>query len=199
MSGQLLLARTSPVTARVGKAVIKEAAKVVAARGLAHGCRIGPQRTCRQARSLVDGAGMSPPRKNGRDPRVIPWGLSALSLGSLRAVVQAHSIPAQPRAIAERELAQRSEALNSGLFVLHGAPPPVRVLGCSPTYGDGLFDRRAGLFASPVPCVRARFPGKSPTEAAGTVVYVRPMSQNGCVHATAFPSRFTGRSGGRRR
>src|SRR6476620_9964934 len=46
-----LLARTSPVTARIGKAVIKEAAKVEAARGLVHACTIGPAATRRQARS----------------------------------------------------------------------------------------------------------------------------------------------------
>ena len=65
----VLLARTSPVTARVGKAVIKEAAKVVAARGLGHACRIGPQRTRRQARSLVEGSKARPPGSR-KDPRV---------------------------------------------------------------------------------------------------------------------------------
>src|SRR3954467_14223243 len=71
VSDQLfLLARTSPVTARVGKAVIKEAAKVEAARGLVHGCRIGPPRTCRQARSL--GSGCARPSQKRKGPQGRP-------------------------------------------------------------------------------------------------------------------------------
>ena len=51
MSVQLsLLARTSPVTARQGEAVIKEAVEVGAARDVGHDSRIGPKDMVRQVR-----------------------------------------------------------------------------------------------------------------------------------------------------
>ena len=60
VSDQLcLLARTSPVTARLGEAVIKEAVKVGAARGGVHVSRIGSKRRVRQVRSSESGIRLS--------------------------------------------------------------------------------------------------------------------------------------------
>ena len=115
VSGQLsLFARTSPVTARLGEAVIKEAVKVGAARGGGHATRIGSKGRVRQ-----------PPKKKKTPGR---RALRSLHFASdrLRTMVQVRRVALLLWATAERELAERPEALNYGLLVLHLLPPPVQ-------------------------------------------------------------------------
>ena len=66
-----------------------------------------------------------------------------LSDGDLRTVIQVRRVAAQLSATAERELAERPEALNSRLLILHFLPPPeqgtwVYTKWCQ----DGLLGRR---------------------------------------------------------
>ena len=179
VSGQLvLLARTSPVTARQGKAVIKEAVKV-RARDVGHACRIGPWDAIRQeargsvcamrdglGRQWLPGAVSHPltratahPRKK-EDPRARVPGVSWCFDGDLRTVIQGRRVAAQLSATAERELAERSEALNSRLLVLHLLPPPeqgtwVYTKWCQ----DGLLGRRRANCQS---CAWKLCPGERP-------------------------------------
>jgi hypothetical protein len=172
VSGQLvLLARTSPVTARVGKAVIKEAAKVEAARGLGHADRIGPGATRRQARDSGRARG-----SNGQPQKEETSGCPLRPLqtaGSLRAMIQVRRVATQVRAAAERELAERSEALNCWLLVLHGTPPRYVCLWALARCSNGRLDRCPHDIAITVPPIGSEIaPCASPpahSEATSTV------------------------------
>ena len=63
-------------------------------------------------------------RAKKKTPGHVSLGSLRASDGDLRTVIQVRGVAAQLRSTAERELAERSEALNSRLLVLHLLPPP---------------------------------------------------------------------------
>ena len=68
-----------------------------------------------------------------KTPGLIALGSLHASDGDLRTVIQVRRVAAQLSATAERELAERSEALNNRLLVLHLLPPPNQGTWCTPS------------------------------------------------------------------
>jgi len=134
-----------------------------------------------------------------KTPGQLPWSPFHAADDDLRTVIQVRGVAAQLSAAAERELAQRPEALNCRLLVLHLLPPPEKKLGCTPSGGA------TACWAVEVrncqSCARKHGPGvrpgrlKLPRNPSG--VHSMKQTRAGAQHSDV--SAFTARSGARRR